>query len=45
MGILKKSLLYFLILTTFFINTDCSGQKSKAGEKANLNSGEEKSKV
>ena len=45
MVILKKSLLSFLILTAIFINTDCSGQKSKAGEKAKLNSGEKKYKV
>ena len=45
MVILKKSLMYFLILTAIFINTDCSGQKSKAGEKANLDSGKKKYKV
>jgi len=45
MGILKKALMYFLILTAVFINTDCSGQRSKAGKNANLNSGGRKYKV
>ncbi len=43
MKLIRKSFLLFVILTTIIINTDCSGQSSKAGEKANK--GTEKYKV
>ncbi len=42
METLKKSLLLLIILTASLINTDCSGQKSNAGDKSNLESGDEK---
>ena len=42
MEILKKSLLFLIILTASLINTDCSGQKSNNGEKSNLESGDRK---
>lgn len=35
MGKLKKSLLLLAALTAIIINTDCSGQSSKAAEKTN----------
>jgi hypothetical protein len=34
MKLIRKSFLLFVILTTIIINTDCSGQSSKA-ERAN----------
>ena len=45
MEILKKSLLLFIILTASLLSTDCSGQKSKAGDKSNTGSGVKKYKV
>lgn len=45
MEILKKSLLLLIILTASLINTDCSGQKSNAGDKSNTESGDKKFKV
>ena len=45
MEILKKSLLLIIILTASLINTDCSGQKSNAGDKSNTESGVKKYKV
>ena len=43
MKIIRKFFLLFVTLTAIIINTDCSGQSSKAGEKANK--GTEKYKV
>jgi thioredoxin 1 len=43
MKIIRKSLLLFVALSAIIINTDCSGQSSKAAEKANK--GKEKYKV
>lgn len=45
MEILKKSFLLLTILAAILINTDCSGQKSNAGDKSNTESGVEKYKV
>ncbi len=35
MKILRKSFLFFFTLAVLIVNTDCSGQSPKAGEKAN----------
>lgn len=35
MKILRKSFLLFFTLAVLIVNTDCSGQSSKAGEKSN----------
>jgi len=45
MEILKKSLLLLIILTASLLSTDCSGQKSNAGDKTNTESGVKKYKV
>ena len=42
MKILRKSFLSFVTLTAIIINTDCSGQSSKAEDKAGKGTGKYK---
>ena len=42
MKIIRKSFLIFVTLTAIIINTDCSGQSSKAGDKAGKGTGKYK---
>ena len=42
MKILRKSLILFITLTAIIINIDCSGQSSKAGDKADKGTGKYK---